>query len=105
MKSRMGSKSEGREAPSEVREQWEGNKAGQAMQSGCHVPKVRVCCGERTGERCCQLASPTDLHPTEDWTGLRTSDPHKEPYHQPLAGQASKGQRLSLLASGFRSGN
>lgn len=38
-------------------------------------------------------------------TGLRTSDPHKEPYHQPLAGQASRGQRLSLLASGFRSGS
>lgn len=36
--------------------------------------------------------------------GLRTSDPHKEPYHPPLAGQESRGQRLSLLASGFRSG-
>lgn len=38
-------------------------------------------------------------------SGSRTSDPHKESYHPPLAGQASRGQRLSLLASGFRSGS
>lgn len=67
-KSRTRSKSEGRGAPSEVREHYERNKAGQAMQSGCHVPKVWVCCEEGTGERCCQLASLTDLQPTEGWT-------------------------------------
>lgn len=91
---------------SEVREQWERDKAGQAMQSGCHVPKVRVCFGGKDRREMLPVSIPDRLTPYRRLdTGLRTSDPHKEPYHQPLAGQASRGQRLRLLASGFRSGN
>lgn len=40
IKNRIDSKSEDREMPSEVREQYERNQASQAMQGGCHVPKV-----------------------------------------------------------------